>query len=386
VRLVWIEVQDFRNYREAMLEVPPGATSVLGPNGQGKTNLLEAMCYVCSLSSPRVAGDLPLVRTGVPSAFLRAEAESGGGRLLIEVEVRAGGTNRVQVNRSPVRRRRDLRQKLRAVFSAPDDLAIVQGDPAERRRFMDQAVAALWPAREGVAAAYERALRQRNRLLKDWTGVGGPPGLEGWDAELVALGAELTDLREAAVGELSARAAEEFRTMSGLPGHPLTIQYRPSVVRDDAEGADHALGETARAFRAQLATRRGDELVRRTTLVGPHRDDLGLTVERLAARGFASHGEAWGVALSLRLALADAVAAAVGERPVLFLDDPFSGFDPERRRRVSEGLRDRGQVVIAVPDPAHALPGSTVWNVRGGEVRPQDGAPQGRWEATADAT
>jgi DNA replication and repair protein RecF len=379
VRLAWIEVRDFRNYREATLEVPAGLTAVVGPNGQGKTNLLEAMYYLCGLRSPRVRGDLPLVRVGAEAAFVRGEAETAGGRLLIELEIRPSGRSRALVNRSPVRRRRDLRRHVRAVFSGPDDLHVVEGDPEERRRFMDEGVAALWPLREGAATAYERALRQRNRLLKDWEGsVGGhggmggeplpgmavlpgPAGLGAWDEELVVHGTALTTGREDAVGAVRGPAALEFRRVSG---DGLSVEYRPSVERAEGEGLEDA-------FRRRLAERRTDELTRRTSLVGPHRDELAMSVEGLAARGFASHGEAWAAAVCLRLALATAVSEETRDPPMLLLDDPFSGLDPERRLRLSAGVGGRGQVLLAVPDQAHVPPGAAVWHVKEGAVVPE---------------
>ena len=360
MRLLWLEARDFRNHRDVSIEMPQGLTAVVGPNRLGKTNLLEAVYYLCALASPRVSVDLPLVRSGAQSAFLRGEVEAAGSRILIEVEVRVSGQNRVQANRSAVRRKRELRRQVRAVFSGPDDLSVVQGEPGERRRFMDEAVAALWPMKEGTAAAYDRALRQRNRLLKDWGGSGEPPGLEGWDAELVMHGSALTDTRSRAVATLRERAEREFSTLVGGQLPRLAVEYRPNVAGVPVE----------EAFGAQLAARRADELVRRTTLVGPHRDDLSLTVEDLAARGFASHGEAWGAAVALRLALAGAVTEEVGEPPILLLDDPFSGLDPARRGRLAGGLGGRGQVLIAVPDAVHVPRGATVWQIAEGRIGP----------------
>jgi DNA replication and repair protein RecF len=360
VRIEWVEVRDFRNHRELALEFGPGLTAVAGPNARGKTNLLEAVCYLCSLVSPRVSSDLPLVRSGAQSGFLRGQVESGRGRFLIEVEVRSGGQNKVLVNRTAVRRKRDLRRDVRAVFSGPDDLSIVQGDPAERRRFMDEGVRALWPAKDGVAPAYERALRQRNRLLKDWGGPGEPEGLKAWDAELVAHGSALTGLRGMAVDAIRRRAGEEFRGIAGAEEGTLLVEYAPSV---QGERLDLA-------FLDRLAERRADELVRRTTLVGPHRDDLALSVQGLVARGFASHGEAWAGAICLRLALSGAVAEELGESPILLLDDPFSGLDPERRQRLSRTLGGRGQVLMAVPDESHVPAGASVWLANEGGIVP----------------
>ena len=360
MRLLWIEARDFRNHADTSLEVPPGLTAVVGPNAQGKTNLLEAIFYLCSLESPRVRADLPLVRAGAESAFLRGEIEGAAGRVLIEVEVRASGQNRVQVNRSPVRRKRDVRRQARAVFSGPDDLAVVAGEPEDRRRFLDESVRGLWPLKESLMTAYERALRQRNRLLKDWEGAGAPAGLEGWDAELVATGSALSQARGAAVDRVGQRASAEFAELSGDTRETLEVAYRPSV-----EGAP-----LEEAFRERLRERRSDEIVRRTTLVGPHRDDLGLSVQGLQARGFASHGEAWGAALCLRLALGAAVEEEAGEPPVTLLDDPFSALDPQRRQRVAAALAGRGQLLIAVPDDAQIPPDAAVWRVKEGRVAP----------------
>ncbi len=383
MRLRWIEARDFRNHEHTELEVPPGLVVAVGGNGEGKTNLLEAAYYLLALGSPRVSSDLPLVRRGAPggSAYVRGEVDGLEGRSLIEVEVRGSGANKVQVNRSPVRRRRDVRRLVRSVFFSPGDLDVVQGQPDVRRSFLDEAVAVLWPHREPDLAAYEKALRQRNRLLKDWEGRGAPPGLGAWDAELVRTGAALTRDRAAAVDALSSRAGEEF---SALTGCGLAVTYVPSLPaahEDDradavaeqgsleavpAAGAPDAL---ERAFARRLAERREDELIRRTTLVGPHRDELELQVKDLTARAFASHGEAWAAALSLRLGLASAVAAEAGEPPVLLLDDPFPGLDPIRQRRLAARLTGRGQTVMSVADDAHVPEhADAVWQVSAGAV------------------
>jgi DNA replication and repair protein RecF len=358
MRLRWIEVRDFRNHQDTALEVPPGVVALVGPNAQGKTNLLEAMFYTCALESPRARSDLPLVRSGAASAFLRAEVETAAGRFLVEVEVRGSGQNRVQVNRSAVRRRRDLRRHVRAVFSGPDDLDVVGGEPDQRRRFMDEALRGLWPLKEGAGSAYDRVLRQRNRLLKDWEGAGEPPELAAWDEELVEQGSALMRLRHEAMARLGPIAGREFQALSG---DPLVIEYLPSVWGEPLE----------EAFGRRLRERRGDELVRRNTLVGPHRDDLRMEVQGLVARGFASHGESWGAALCLRLGLGQAIAEEAFDQPVLFLDDPFSGLDPERRGRIGARLGGRDQLVLAVPDDLQVPAGATVWRVKEGRAVPE---------------
>ena len=243
------------------------------------------------------------------------------------------------------------------MFSGPDDLDVVGGEPDSRRRFLDEAVRALWPLKESLTSAYERPLRQRNRLLKDWEGRGAPPELEAWDAELAQAGSALTEARADAVRLVGHRASAEFATLTG-GGEVLVVEYRPSVWGDDLHSA----------FLARLAERRDDELLRRTTLVGPHRDDLSLEVHGLVARGFASHGESWGAALALRLGLAAAVGEEAGESPITLLDDPFSALDPERRTRLMGALEERGQLLIAVPDEAQVPEGAAVWRVRAGAV------------------
>ena len=358
MRLAWGELRDFRNHTQTRVEPPPGLVVVVGENGQGKTNLLEGLYYLFALESPRASADEPLVRRGAESAFVRGEVITETGKLLIEVEVRPSGANRMQLNRSGVRRKRDVRQVARAVFFGPDDIAIVQGDPGERRRFMDAAVVALWPAREANRTAYDKALRQRNRLLKEWDRPGAPDSLEAWDDELVRTGVSLLRDRAEAVGRLQDETADTYAEIS--EGHALEVRYEPSVEPGpDAEDR----------FRARLAERRPDELARRSTLVGPHRDDLALRVRDFRARGFASHGEAWAGALCLRLAVGRAVAREIGEPPVLFLDDPFSGLDPGRRRRLSASLAGRGQAVLSVPDRAQVPEGAEVWTVEGGRVQ-----------------
>lgn len=363
MRLLWAELRDFRNHRETRVsDVPEGLITVVGPNGEGKTNLLEGMAFLFFLASPRVSATLPLVREGAEAAYSRGEVETENGRILVEVEIPGKGANRVQVNRSPVRRKRDVKRQVRAVFFGPDDLDIVRGDPGERRRFMDEALTSLWPLKESAITAYDRTLRQRNRLLKDWEGRGAPTGLDAWDAELIANGSALTRLRAEAVAKLAPPATEEYEH---LAGYELECTYAPNV---PTPGPD----ELEEVFAARMAERLPDELIRRTTLVGPHRDDLTLAVRDLGARSFASHGESWAAALCLRLGLASAVTEEVKEPPVLLLDDPFSALDPRRQHQVADRLTARGQVFVSVADEAHVpKPSTVVWDVAAGSVTPR---------------
>jgi DNA replication and repair protein RecF len=360
MRLEWLELRDFRNHRRTHVDrVEDGLTVVVGPNGEGKTNLLEGMFFLYSLRSPRASTNAPLVREGADVAYARGEFAGIEGKTLVEVEIPRKGASRVKLNRSPLRRKRELRRQVRSVLFGPFDLPVVIGDPSKRRDLMDEAVVALWPLREGLSTAYERALRQRNRLLKEWEGGrDGPPGMEAWDEELVRTGVPVIEARADAVGRLVTGASLEFEALSG---YELLVAYAPNVA--DAR-------PTEEAFREQLGVRRPDELARRTSLVGPHRDDLTLAVRDLGARAFGSHGETWAAALCLRLGLAAAVAAEIGEPPLLLVDDPFSALDPRRRDRIAERLADRGgQVVISVADEADVPSASSaVWDVSGGAV------------------
>jgi DNA replication and repair protein RecF len=362
MRLTWVELRDFRNHALTRIDpMPDGLIVAVGPNGEGKTNLLEGMFFLFSLSSPRASTNAPLVRDGTGAAYVRGEFETLQGRVLVEIEIPQRGATRVHVNRSPVRRKRDLRRQVRSVFFGPQDLRIALGDPSKRREFLDESLVALWPLNESVITVYDRTLRQRNRLLKEWDGRGSPPGLEAWDEELVTAGSALTLARADAVGRLATDASTEFEA---LARYALSCEYRPNVWDGD---------DLPAAFRERLSERRHDEVVRRTTLVGPHRDDLELAVRDLGARAFASHGEAWAAVLCLRLGLAGAVERELGEPPLLLIDDPFSALDPARRDHTGHRLARRGgQVVISVADEAD-VPASAhaTWDVRGGAVAPR---------------
>jgi DNA replication and repair protein RecF len=363
VRLQWLELLDLRNHAHTELsDVPEGLIVAVGGNGEGKTNLLEGINLLYALGSPRAPSSEALVRDGAEAAYARGEFQTLDGRKLVEVEIPRRGASRVKLNRSAIRRRRDVRRQVRIVMFGPFDLPIVIGEPAKRRAFMDEAAIALRPANDALPTTYEKVLRQRNRLLKEWDGVGPPAGIEAWDEQLVEAGVVLTRARRDAVDRLAAAAGERF---GQLAGYGLSVSYAPNVAAPDVELPD--------AYRRRLADRRPDELQRRTSLVGPHRDELELAVRDLRARAFGSYGETWAAALCLRLGLAAAVAAEVGEPPVLLVDDPFSALDPRRRDEVAERLATAGsQVLITVADEAHVpSAASAVWDVRDGRVTPR---------------
>lgn len=366
--LAELELTDFRSYPRLSLSLGPGSTVFLGPNGQGKTNLLEAVGYVATLGSHRVATDAPLVFSGAERAVVRATVVRAGRPATVEVEIAVGRANRARLNRSPVRRVADVLGTLRTVLFAPEDLSLVKGDPAGRRQFVDGFLSALAPRWAGVRADLDRVIRQRTALLRSAAGLarGGRRAdlrtLDAWDEQLIVLGAELTAARLGAVERLSPHVRSSYEVLSG--GGQATLQYTSSVVAvatGDA-GAPRALEQLRLAgaavavpgraglevaLRSELARRRPDELARGQCLVGPHRDDLALGVGELPAKGYASHGESWSVALALRLASFGVLREAdeTGD-PVLLLDDVFAELDERRRDRLAGLVADAEQVLV----------------------------------------
>ncbi|GAB1819838.1 DNA replication/repair protein RecF [Herbidospora sp. RD11066] len=357
-----LSLTDFRSYPTAELALEPGVTAFVGPNGQGKTNLVEAIGYVASHASHRVATDAPLVRHGAARAVIRAQIERDQRRALVELEINPGKANRARVNRAPVSRARDALGVLRTVLFAPEDLALSKGDPSERRKFMDDLLVARHPRFAGVRADYERALKQRNALLRTASqarrrsprrqmddaafaqaGAGDTLStLEVWDSHLIRHGAELLAARLDLVENLRPLVAKAYAELA--PGSvPAEIGYRWFSTDDADLGTDRA--ELAVRLGQALAEARAQEIERGVTLVGPHRDDLLLKLGELPARGYASHGESWSFALALRLAAYDLLRSEGGD-PVLILDDVFAELDSQRRRRLAEIVAPAEQVLI----------------------------------------
>jgi DNA replication and repair protein RecF len=354
VHVAHLALQDFRSYAAVEFPLDPGVSAFVGPNGQGKTNLVEAIGYIAAHGSHRVATDAPLVRHGAERAIVRAGVVRDERRALLEIEINPGKSNRARLNRSPVPRPREILGMLRTVLFAPEDLALVKGDPGERRRFLDELLTTRAPRFAGVRSDYDRVLKQRNALLKSAAAHRRAPGaemlatLDVWDSHLARTGAELLAARLDLVTALRPLVVKAYDTLA--PGGAADLAYRSSL-----GGGEEPLPTTreslATALEEALAAARRNELERGVSLVGPHRDELLLRLGDLPARGYASHGESWSFALSLRLAAFDLLRAD-GDDPVLILDDVFAELDAGRRSRLAELVAPAEQVLVTAAVPA----------------------------------
>ncbi len=374
-----LTLHDFRSWSDLDLELGPGATAFVGRNGQGKTNLVEAIDYLSRLGSHRVAGDAPLVRSGTDQAVVRAAVIRDERRAVLEIEINPGRSNRARINKSPLPRARELLGLVRTVVFSPEDLALVKGDPSERRHFADDLLVQLAPRYAGVRADYDRVLKQRNSLLKSARAArfgsssssesaqSGPLSTLGvWNANLARLGAEMVDTRLRLVADLGPLLGKAYEAVArGATRDDATMVYRcsfPAETGDDQEVLEQSL-------LAELERRRGDELDRGISLVGPHRDDVVLSLGDLPVKGYASHGESWSFALGLRLASYD-LLRSTGDDPILVLDDVFAELDSGRRQQLAELVGDAEQVLVtaAVADDVPEALRGTRYTVADGEV------------------
>ena len=389
-----LSLTDFRSYPQVELPLEPGITALVGPNGQGKTNLVEAVGYVATLGSHRVPSDAALVRAGANRAVVRAKVVREERATLVEVEITPGKANRSRINGGSPGRARDVLGILRTVLFAPEDLALVKGDPDGRRRFLDDLLVQLTPRIAGVLGDYERVLRQRSALLKSAAAATRARAgsdlrtLDVWDAKLAQTGAQVVVARQALVRALRPRAADAYEQVSAGQGE-LRLTYRSSLDTalgraEDEPSVDPDAGlelVEARLLDA-MGRLRSKEIERGVCLVGPHRDDLVLELGELPAKGYASHGESWSVALALRLASYALLTHGVDDagawsadwgpdgEPVLILDDVFAELDTRRRERLAQLVAGARQVLVtaAVPqDVPEPLAGARV-DVMGGEV------------------
>ncbi|MFW6868866.1 DNA replication/repair protein RecF [Nocardioides sp. CPCC 206347] len=380
-----LTLHDFRSYADVDVALDAGVTAFVGRNGQGKTNLVEAIDYLSRLSSHRVATDAPLIRAGADQAVIRAAVVREGRTAILEVELNPGRANRARINRSPLSRARDLAGIVRTVVFSPEDLALVKGDPSQRRRFLDDLIVLRTPRMAGVLSDYERVLRQRNTLLKTMYAARGSSRdgalatLAVWDDHLVATGTELLRARQALATDLAPYLGKAYEAVArGASRDDARLEYQPSVPPPGPEVEELALQASrdplTDSFRAELERRQHDEIGRGVTLVGPHRDDILLTLgpgdeQRLPVRGYASHGESWSFALALRLASYDLLRAD-GDDPILVLDDVFAELDAERRTQLAELVAGAEQVLVTAAVEADVPPQlrGVTFHVAGGEV------------------
>ncbi len=374
-----LELIDFRSYSQVDIVLSAGVSAFFGPNGQGKTNLVEAVDYIATQSSHRVSSDQPLVRAGAERAVVRAAVQRDERRVLIEIELNPGRSNRARLNRGQLPRAREALGILRTVVFSPEDLDLVKGDPSARRRFLDELLVSRQPRLAAVRSDYDRVLRQRNTLLKSAGGRGRSARtdsvlstLEVWDAHLARTGGELLAARLGLTADLRPHLTKHYtevaQTVSkAAGGNDAEVEYKPSfALPEGAIGRD----DLAAALLAEIGVRREDELDRGVTLVGPHRDEVTFTLGALPAKGSSSPGESWSFALALRLA-AFSLLRTDGDDPVLILDDVFAELDDARRARLAALVRETEQVLVTAAVPAD-VPADLIdhrFDVRDGSVR-----------------
>jgi DNA replication and repair protein RecF len=365
-----VELVDFRNHPAIALDLSPGPSVLAGPNGVGKTNLLEAIGYLATLGSHRTGPESSLVRVGATTAIVRAAAVREGRTILVDLEIRPGTGVRARVNRAPLPRARDVLGIVRATMFAPEDLALIRGDPDERRRFLDTLAVQRLPRYMAIRQDYDRVLRQRNTLLRSAGGRmpagAGLATLDVWDEKLASAGSELWAERLRVIELIRVPVERSYQDVAAQQD-PVGMVYVSSVLGDETVDPDPP--GLARALRERLLADRARELERGITLSGPHRDELALSLRELPARTHASHGEAWSLALALRLG-SHRLLADEGEEPMLLLDDVFAELDRRRRERLADLALTVEQAVItaSVPDELPLQLKATMFHVEPGSI------------------
>lgn len=380
-----VNIRDFRSWSELSVRLKPGITLFVGRNGFGKTNIVEAIGYMAHLSSHRVNSDAPLVREGAESARISVTAVNQGRELTAHLLIKPHQANQAQLNRTRLKSARELLGVVKTVLFSPEDLALVRGEPVERRNYLDSIVATRFPRLAGVKADYDKVVKQRNALLKNAStslrrGYGDDAGasalatLDVWDAQLAFFGAQVMIARLELIDELAPRIARAYAGIAP-ESRPACVEYRSSIDYSDRTVVEAQL-------LTALAAQRGREIERGLTLVGPHRDDLGLNLGTQPAKGFASHGETWSYAIALRLAEFDLLRSD-GTDPILVLDDVFAELDARRREKLVHLAASAEQVLITaavdedLPDSLEAIVRFEV-TVEEDKDAATEGAPQRR--------
>ncbi len=352
-----LTLSNFRNYETVELPLTTGVNLLVGKNGQGKTNLAEAIFFAATLSSHRVSGYLPLIRQGENKAIVRVLARFEDRENLLELELNADTPNRARINKSDTPRVRDILGYVNAIIFSPEDLDIVKRDPSNRRTFIDELIVQLSPRMSAVYSDYERVLKQRNTLLKSAKNMtssrSGLSTLDSWDQSLIKIGSEIIATRYDIAQRIAPYLSEAYAAIADEKNDP-SIQLKSSLISNEVEtdgtNAELTTGdktEIEQLYRSRLALLRNKELERGITLVGPHRDDLLLLLGTLPAKGYISHGESWSYALALKLASASLIRkdARAGD-PILILDDVFAELDTTRRSRLAALISHNEQVII----------------------------------------
>lgn len=388
MRVAHLSLGDFRNYVTAELELAAGPNLLVGRNGQGKTNLVEAIAYFAILRSHRASGDAPLIRSGADSAIARLRVEAAERDVLLELQLNRDRPNRAQVNRNSVRPR-EVTRWFAAVSFMPEDLGIVRGEPSGRRRFLDDALVSRHPVAAGALSDYERVVRQRTSLLKSarrGSGSAIEATLGIWDEQLVEYGTQIILARRELVRDLRVPLRDGYRVLVDQDHGPeLALSESVNAALSDvsretqsvADSADVSRETLAEEFREALQSVRSRELERGVTLVGPHRDDLVLTLNGLPVKGYASHGESWSFALSLKMALASVLRAeSPAGDPVIILDDVFAELDARRRERLMTAVSDFEQVIVTAA-VEEDVPNGVPWHrvrIEAGRILEEDGS------------
>lgn len=380
-----LTLSHFRNHKNTEIEFETGVNLLVGPNGQGKTNVVEAIEYVSTLSSHRVAGYQPLIHKDSPGAIIRLKVSHETRDVIVDLELNRDNPNQLRINQSPIPKMRDVLGTVYSVVFAPEDIDIVKRDPSNRRSFIDQLLIQFSPRMAGVISDYERVLKQRNTLLKTARSTGTKGSalstLDAWDESLIKFGSEIVQTRLALLERIKPHLTEAYQAIAIANNEPSILMKSSllgSQVVDDYEEAEleyltiDELQKVPDLYREKLASVRTKELERGITLIGPHRDDLVLLLGDLPAKGYASHGESWSYALTLRLASAKLLSAEskTGD-PVVILDDVFAELDAGRRDRLASLVADNEQVIItaAVAEDVPSSLKATVFEVSKGEVK-----------------
>lgn len=360
MRLNKLSLTNFRSYTSLECDFPEGVITFIGNNGAGKTNVAEALIYLAYLSSHRVSTNQPLIKAGAEQAIIRAEVSNHDRKLTVDLEINANKANRAKINGNPVKSQREILGVLQTIYFSPEDLDLVRGEPTGRRDFLDKLLILRTPRIAGVIADYERVVKQRNILLKTRAPQNA---LAPWTEQLISLGAELAAARITLVTKLNPYVSENYRALNEIK--PASIGYKSST-----EGLTTDTNECMTALESKASEVASQEYERGVSMIGPHRDDLALNLGEFPAKGYASHGESWSMALSLKLGALNLVRAD-GSEPILILDDVFAELDTTRREHLTAATHISEQTLITAAVESDLPPGlhPTRFYVEGGQVR-----------------